>query len=129
MTNADDLIAARYGKRGQTSKLQRNLIIAVAASALLAFLGWAGFTSVVQASAPKSEMRGFEIVDQWHSTATIAVTSAGAGKATCAIQAQAENFEIVGYKEVVVDSVPSGALTFVVNTTALPVSVSIDRCW
>ena len=129
MTNAQDILATRYGKRTGTSKRQRYAFIALGASLLLGFLGWAGFTSVVNSMAPQSEMLGFVVEDAQHSTATISVSSAGFGKATCAIRAQAEDFSIVGYKEVKFTSFPTGPQKIVVNTIQKPVSVSIDRCW
>ena len=129
MTNAQDILATRYGKRQGASKRQRYAIIALAATLLVSFLIWAAFTSFTNAMAPQSQLHGFEIIDAQHSTATLEVTAAGAGKATCALQAQAENFSVVGFKEVVFNKVPTGRVTVTINTTELPVSVSIDRCW
>ncbi|MFM1954648.1 MAG: hypothetical protein RL118_839 [Actinomycetota bacterium] len=129
MSNAQDLLATRYGKRNGTSKRQRYAFTALAAILLVSFIVWAGYTSFVNSMAPQSQLHGFEIIDAQHSTATLEVTAAGAGEATCALQAQAENFSVVGFKEVHFDKVPTGRLTVTINTTELPVSVSIDRCW
>ena len=129
MTNPQDILATRYGKGKATSKGQRYAFIALGSALVLGFIGWAAYTSVANAGAPQSQMFAFTIVDAQHSTATFEVTASGSGKATCAIQAQAQDFSVVGYKEVKLDKVPSGRVTVTVNTTSEPVSVSIDRCW
>lgn len=129
MSATEDLLANRYGKKKATSPAQRRAIIAVAASLLTAFLGWAGWVSLANWLEPKAELLGYTIVDQWHSTAKVKIGVSGNDQPTCAVQAQNEKFAIVGYYEVQFDYVPDQVKTIKINTTEMPVSISILRCW
>lgn len=129
MCATEDLLANRYGKKKATSPAQRRAIIAVAASLLTAFLGWAGWVSLANWLEPKAELLGYTIVDQWHSTAKVKIGVSGNDQPICAVQAQNEKFAIVGYYEVQFDYVPDQVKTIKINTTEMPVSISILRCW
>jgi hypothetical protein len=129
MSATEDLLANRYGKKKATSPAQRRAIIAIATSLLAAFLGWAGWVSLANWLEPKAELLGYTIVDQWHSTAKVKIGVSGNDQPTCAVQAQNEKFAIVGYYEVQFDYVPDQVKTIKINTTEMPVSISILRCW
>ena len=129
MSATEDLLAERYGRKTSASRSQRRWVIAGASSLLVLFLGWAAWVSVSDWLTPKAELLGFTIVDKWRSNATVKIGVSGADKPICAIQAQNEKFAIVGYYEVQFDYVPDQIKTIKINTTELPVSVSILRCW
>lgn len=129
MSATEDLLAERYGKKKATSPTQRRWLIASVSGLLVAFLGWAAWVSLASWLEPKAELLGFTIIDKWHSTATVKIGVSGAEKPICSIQAQNEKFAIVGYYEVQFDYVPGQVRTININTTELPVSVSIQRCW
>lgn len=129
MSATEDLLAERYGKKKAPTRSQRRWVIAGASSLLVLFLGWAAWVAVADWLTPKAELLGFTIVDKWQSTATVKIGLSGADKPICAIQAQNEKFAIVGYYEVQFDYVPDQVKTIKINTTEMPVSVSILRCW
>lgn len=129
MTSTEELLKSRYGKGKTTSRAQRTGIIAGSSALLLAFLVWAGFTSVAHTEIPTGVIQGFAVVDQWHSTAVVKVSSTTDNVATCAIQAQNKSFAIVGYKEVKFRADEPRSRKIIINTTELPVSVSVHHCW
>lgn len=129
MSATEDLLAERYGKKPKTSRTQRGAVIAISAVLLSAFLVWAGWVALANWYQPKAELLGFAIVDEWHSTARVKIGVSGNDQPTCSIQAQNEKFAIVGYYEVQFDYVPDQIKTVTINTTEMPVSVSILRCW
>lgn len=130
MSSTEDLLATRYGKaKKTTSRSQRIWIWSIAGSLLVAFLGWAAYTSVANWLTPKAELLGFTVVDQWHATARVQIGVSANDNPTCAIQAQSQSFAIVGYREVRFDYVPDQVKDVSINTTEKAVSVSVLRCW
>jgi hypothetical protein len=129
MSATEDLLAERYGKKPKANRTRKVLLIAGVAAILTGFLGWAAWVSVANWLEPKAELLGFTIIDEWHSTARVKIGVSGNDQPTCSIQAQNVKFAIVGYNEVQFDYVPDQVKTLTINTTELPVSVSILRCW
>ena len=129
MTSTEELLKSRYGKGKSTSRAQRNGIIAGSVTLLLGFLVWAGFTSVAHTEIPTGALQGFKVIDTWHSTAVLKVTTTTDKVATCAIQAQNQSFAIVGYKQVRFAANEPKTREVTVNTTERPVSLSVHHCW
>lgn len=129
MSATEDLLANRYGKTPKASRTQRGAVIAISAVLLAGFLGWAGWVALANWYEPKAELLGYTIVDQWHSTARVKIGTSGDDQPICSIQAQNEKFAIVGYYELQFDYVPGQVKTVTINTTEMPVSISILRCW
>ncbi|MEN9606916.1 MAG: hypothetical protein RL605_744 [Actinomycetota bacterium] len=130
MSSTEDLLATRYRKsKKTTSKSQRVWIWVTAGTLIVAFLGWAAYTSLANYLEPKAELLGFTVVDQWHATARVKIGISGNDNPTCALQAQSQSFAIVGYREVKFDYVPDQVKDVSINTTEKAVSVSVLRCW
>ena len=129
MTSTEELLNSRYGQSKTSSRSQRRLVTAGASALLLAFLVWAGFASVANSEIPTGSLRGFTVIDQWHSTAIVTVSTTTDRVATCAIQAQNKTFAIVGYKELVFKPQDARSREITINTTETPVSVSVHHCW
>ena len=129
MTSTEELLKSRYGTGKTTSRSQRRIVTAGASVLLVAFLVWAGFASIANTEIPTGSLRGFTVIDQWHSTAVVTVSTTTDKVATCAIQAQNKSFAIVGYKEVRFKSSDPRSREITINTTEEPVSVSVHHCW
>jgi hypothetical protein len=125
MSSVSDLMAERYGKPAG-KKGNRKPIIALAASLIAAFLGWAIWVSIDNANQIKTQDLGYEILSENQASVRFSVQSPS-GPAVCAIQVLNQGFAVVGYKEVPVAS--SGEYETFVNTTQLGVSGLVDKCW
>ncbi|WP_028644949.1 DUF4307 domain-containing protein [Nocardioides sp. URHA0020] len=94
MTQPTDL-ADRYGA---PAPWRRRAVIAVSVVVVAAFLGWLGWTIWDQSTPQvRSDLVGYDVVDEHESTATVDVRLADSGVvASCTLRAFAEDHTVVG---------------------------------
>jgi len=94
VTQPTDL-AARYGA---PAPWRRQVLIGASVLLAAAFLGWLGWTIWDQSTPQvRSDLVGYDVVDEHESTATIEVRLADAGVvASCTLRAFAEDHTVVG---------------------------------
>ncbi|KQW48920.1 hypothetical protein ASC77_09375 [Nocardioides sp. Root1257] len=93
MTQPTDL-ADRYGA---PAPWRRRTLVAACVVVVAAFLGWLGWT-IWDQSTPhvRSDLVGFDIVDEHRATATIEVRLRDGVAASCTLRAYAEDHTVVG---------------------------------
>jgi hypothetical protein len=121
-----DLMAQRYGRSANPKKVNRRLVIGLAAPLLAVFFIWAIFVSIDGAKQVKFQDLAYNIIGPEQTSVRFSVSSP-AGPAVCAIQVLNQSFTVVGYREL--DIGQSGEYEALVNTTELGVTGLVDKCW
>ena len=127
--NQDELLAARYGRTKQSKQRDRRFAIAVAATALVAFLIWGISTTWMNAERVTAEVRSFEVLSQQQTQVSFVVDRVRPDTVVCQLEVLDTAYTVVGYREAVVLGNASDEQTVLVNTTALGVTGVVKECW
>ncbi|MGZ0710395.1 DUF4307 domain-containing protein (plasmid) [Coraliomargarita sp. W4R53] len=128
MTN-QQMLDERYGR---STPLRQRITIAIAivvgAVAVVA-LGWMVVAGT--ADAADADATGFEVVDEHSVTLRFQVTVAPGKDVVCAIEAQDEDFGVVGWRVVSITASDSASREFseTIPTTALATTGFVNSCW
>ena len=129
MTEIQDQITARYGKRPSDAKRNRLVIIILASFFALLFLIWAILVNTGSLVAPTVKTTAYEVLDDTHVSISFSVTTPHESGAVCVLKALKEDFGIVGYKEI---TIPSGVFDWsgkaILVTTEPAVTGVADSC-
>ncbi|HEY5224678.1 MAG TPA: DUF4307 domain-containing protein [Microbacteriaceae bacterium] len=125
---------ARYGRSPSNPRRLWWLAGAafVCAAVVIGWYVWAGPGSAPTATTSVSaEVSGSNSPDAHHAEVTFTVTGPPDHAYACAIDAQSENFTIVGWKVVEIPASPEHARTFthVLRTTQQSEAGFVDSCW
>lgn len=127
--NQDELLAARYGRTKQSKQRDRRFAIAVAATALVAFLIWGISTTWMNAERVTAEVRSFEVLSPQQTQVSFVVDRVRPDTVVCQLEVLDTAYTVVGYREAVVLGNESNEQTVLVNTTALGVTGVVKECW
>lgn len=127
--NQDELLAARYGRTKQSKQRDRRFAIAVAATALVAFLIWGISTTWMNAERVTAEVRSFEVLSPQQTQVSFVVDRVRPDTVVCQLEVLDTAYTVVGYREAVVLGNASDEQTVLVNTTALGVTGVVKECW
>jgi hypothetical protein len=122
VTTPTDL-ADRYGA---PAPWRRRVLIAGCVVVVAAFLGWLGWTIWEQSTpAVRSDLVGYDVVDEHRSTATVDVRLADGVAASCTLRAFAEDHTVVGE---LVFTPPDGRSDQDVRTERRATSIELLGC-
>lgn len=131
-----DSLAARYGApRRRLTRRTARLVIVAALVVAVAIAGWLTYTSNAAGGGVASKDIGFSTPDAWHAEVDFQISKDASATAVCAIRALAEDFAIVGYKEVEIgptDGAKGKTTTLQrvpLRTETAAVSGVVDSCW
>ena len=135
MTESPDL-AARYGApRRRLSRRAVRYIIVAALVVAIAVAGWLTYTSNTAGGGVDSKDIGFSTPDAWHAEIDFQVSKDANATAVCAVHALADDFGVVGYKEIEIGPT-NGARGMTTTLQRVPlrtesaaVSGVVDSCW
>ena len=127
--NQDELLAARYGRTKKSKQRDRRFAIAVAATALVAFLIWGISTTWMNAERVTAEVRSFEVLSPQQTQVSFVVDRVRPDTVVCQLEVLDTAYTVVGYREAVVLGNASNEQTVLVNTTALGVTGVVKECW
>ena len=127
--NQDELLAARYGRTKKSKQRDRRFAIAVAATALVAFLIWGISTTWMNAERVTAEVRSFEVLSPQQTQVSFVVDRVRPDTVVCQLEVLDTTYGVVGYREAVVLGNASDEQTVLVNTTALGVTGVVKECW
>jgi len=122
----------RYGRTPGRARSRRTLVIAVAAAFVVVFAAWVVWGGLDGATARVDTLDvGHRVLDDTAVEVSYQVTMPPGDAARCALEAQDETHDVVGWR--IVDVPPSDQrtrrLTEVVRTSELAVTGLIYRCW
>jgi len=133
MTTNAQMLADRYGRRvsgsnGNSPIKRRFALAAFAAVAIVVFAVWAWFSITASTSAVSVVSSAAKPIDASTFEVSGKVARPAGGVVRCALQAQALDFAVVGYREI---ELAAGVDTFTakVFSFAPAVSASVQRCW
>ena len=127
--NQVELLAARYGRTKQSKQRDRRFAIAVAATALVAFLIWGISTTWMNAERVTAEVRSFEVLSPQQTQVSFVVDRVRPDTVVCQLEVLDTAYTVVGYREAVVLGNAADEQTVLVNTTALGVTGVVKECW
>ena len=127
--NQDELLAARYGRTKKSKQRDRRFAIAVAATALVAFLIWGISTTWMNAERVTAEVRSFEVLSPQQTQVSFVVDRVRPDTVVCQLEVLDTAYTVVGYREAVVLGNASDEQTVLVNTTSLGVTGVVKECW
>lgn len=126
--NQEELLAARYGKKPRNKKRDRLAIVGGAVVALVVFLTWAIAVTADNTGRPTGNLLSYTVVSPTQVDVELSVTNRNSRDVLCQVEALANDYEVIGYKEVLVpngqDSVNSS-----LNTVKPAVSAVVKDCW
>ncbi len=126
--NQEELLAARYGKKPKNPKRSRLAIINFAVVALIGFVTWAIAVTAENSGRPTGNLLSFNVESESLVTVEISATDHRNQSVICQVEALAEDYEVVGYKEVAVAKGQEMTKT-TVNTVKPAVSAVVKDCW
>jgi hypothetical protein len=122
-------IEQRYGKSRIRGR-DRIWAIAIAASALIAFLIWAVLFAIDDANSPKTQDLSYQIIDETLAEVTFEVNRPLGQVLECDVQVLNQSYSVVGFKRVLIEAenVRKRVVSTSVNTTELGVTGLVDTC-
>lgn len=122
-------IEQRYGKSRVRGR-DRIWAIAIAASALIAFLIWAVLFAIDDANSPKTQDLSYQIIDETLAEVTFEVNRPLGQVLECNVQVLNQSYSVVGFKRVLIaaENVRKRVVSTSVNTTELGVTGLVDTC-
>jgi hypothetical protein len=125
-------LAARYGRTADRRRREKWWLIgfgAAVAVVIVCWVIWAGLDSV--GGTLNATDSAHTVVDDHHVSVSFTVEADPGENAVCAIEAQNEDFAIVGWKVIEIPSSTerSRAFTEVVRTTERAVTGLVSDCW
>lgn len=122
----------RYGLTPQRRLRNRLLLIALAlfiAAVMILWAVWAGLSGTAPAIDATDSWN--KVIDASHVTVSITVDGAVGTEVSCALQAQDENVDTVGYLVVHLGKLTSSSMnvTKTLRTFQPAVGGSLDQCW
>ena len=126
--NQEELLATRYGRKAKTSKRDRVVAVAIAAVALIAFLVWAIAVASTSTAKPTGNLLSYSVESPSLVDVELHVDNQGGRDTVCQVEALANDYEVVGYKEV---PVPKGekSVKNSLITVRPAVSAVVKDCW
>jgi hypothetical protein len=126
--NQEELLASRYGKKPRNTSRDRMLIIAGAVVALVVFLIWAISVTAENSRKPTGNLLSYSVVGDDQVDVEISADNRRNQDVICQVEALASDYEVVGYKEVLVKQ---GQNLVKVNllTVKPAVSAVVKDCW
>lgn len=126
--NQEELLASRYGKKAGNKQRDRIWAITIAVVALVSFLTWAVAVTADNSGKPTGNLLSFNITSQHTLEVEVSVNNHNNRTVVCQVEALADDYEVVGYKEVPVKSDQSTVKTSL-NTVRPAVSAVVKDCW
>lgn len=125
-------LAARYGRTSARSRRDRRWLIIGAAVLVAAIAVWAVWAGTGFVSSPIDvSTGGYSVVNARDTSVTFTVDATPGRSVACAIQAQSEDFSVVGWRVIAYPASSQRSRTFTetVRTTEKPVAGSASACW
>jgi Na+/proline symporter len=126
--NQEELLAERYGKKPKNPKRDRLAIIGIAVVILVGFLTWAIAVTAENSGKPNGNLLSFSIESASLVSVEISASEHRNQNVICQVEALAEDYEVVGYKEVPLAKGQEMTKT-TVNTVKPAVSAVVKDCW
>ena len=126
--NQEELLAERYGKKPKNAKRDRIVALSIAVVALVGFLTWAIAVTAENSGRPTGNLLSYSIESDHQITVEISANDHRSKAVICQVQALADNYEVVGYKEVPV-AVTDDMVNTTLNTVKPAVSAVVKDCW
>ena len=126
--NQEELLAERYGKKPKHPKRDRLAIISLALVIFVGFITWAIAVTAENSGKPTGNLLSFTVESENLVTVEISATDHRNQNVICQVEALAEDYEVVGYKEVPIAKGQEMTKT-TVNTVKPAVSAVVKDCW
>jgi type II secretory pathway component PulM len=126
--SADELLAARYGRR---SPRQRWVMILAVAVLALAFLGWLLWAAWFQSTASVTgDLQSYDVVSEHEVRVTVEVRRSSGAAVTCTVRASAADHGVVGDQQVTIPAGESGTVTYeaTITTDRRASSATVSDC-
>lgn len=127
--NQEELLAERYGRTKKSKQRDRRLGIAVASTALVAFLIWAVSTTALNSQNVTGEATAFEVLSDQQTKVSFAIKRPKPASVLCQIEVLDAAYTVVGYREALVLSNAPDQQTVVVNSSSRGVTGVVKDCW
>lgn len=126
--NQQELLASRYGKKPRNKRRDRMAIIATASVALVIFLAWAISVTAENSGKPTGSLQSYTVVSPKQVDVEVSAENRGNRDVICQVEALANDYEVIGYKEVQVAEAqnPSKSTIYTVKPA---VSAVVKDCW
>jgi len=124
----EELLAARYGKKIRNKQRDRMAILAFGCLALVIFLAWAISVTSSNSSKPTGNLMSYAVDNDHQISAEVSVENRGSKDVTCQVEALANDYEVVGYKEITI-SKDQNQLKAILSTVKPAVSAVVKDCW
>ena len=129
MNSTADMLADRYGRRPKSvATKNRRWMFAFLGAALAVFIIWGISAVTAPNNAVALSSSASKPVGKTGFRVSGTVSRPSGGVVRCALQVQALDFSVVGYREI---TLPAGVTTFdsTVFSVVPGVSASVTRCW
>ncbi len=126
--NQEELLAQRYGTKPKNPKRDRLAIIGTFVVALVVFVTWAIAVTAENSGRPTGNLLSFNVESDWLVTVEISAENNRSREVICQVEALAQDYEVIGYKEVLVGKGEKLVKTSV-NTVEPAVSAVVKDCW
>lgn len=126
--NQEELLASRYGKKARPAKRERVTAITIAVVALMTFLIWAIAVTSGSSGRPTGSLLSYTVDSPNQVTVEVQVDNHRNQTTICQVEALANDYEVVGYKEVTVTKDENSVKTSLI-TVRPAVSAVVKDCW
>lgn len=122
-----DLLAQRYGQKPTNKKRQRVAIVAIGGLAVAVFLVWSISVTIANAQKLEGTLASFDVKSEQQVAVKVNVKRPENKAALCQVEALAQNYEVVGYKEVLLPK-DQDSVSDQLSTVKLAVSAVVKEC-
>jgi hypothetical protein len=126
--NQEDLLASRYGKKPRNKQRERLAIISGAVIALVIFVTWAIAVTAENSGRPTGNLLSFTVESPTEITVEVSASNHRNQDVICQVEALASDYEVVGYKEILVAEGQDIAKA-TMSTVKPTVSAVVKECW
>lgn len=126
--NQEELLAERYGQKKPNRTRQRIVVIAIASVAMIAFLAWSISITIFNAQKLEGTLASYNVKSSQQVVVQVNLKRPENRAAYCQVEALAQNFEVVGYKQLAMPA-DQNSVSALLSTVKPAVSAVVKACW